>query len=154
MLDEFIITRDDDAWEPYLTHRTEPGRLKIGSYTVKGLQQRCAVRRLTVEELATNLIYRRGRFEKELSLSCAFPMYCVIVEGSADELFENGHGIGYQPDAIEDALIALQVKYRVPFLFAGNRKRAAELGEACLKRYLKECCTAIGVAKNALNEVE
>lgn len=65
---------------------TEPGTLYTGDYSVAGLESVIAVERKSLGDLLACVGRERERFERELQRLKSYPVSCVIIEASWQEL--------------------------------------------------------------------
>ena len=111
---------------------TEEDHLKTGDYTVEGFEDQFAVERKSVNDLATSVGSERERFEAEIRRAQEMDYFVVIIEGSKKDVEEHQYYSEIHPNAVLGTCEKWPIKYNnLEFIWAGNRKRAAE---ECLRR--------------------
>lgn len=115
---------------------TEKMKLDAGDYAVLGHEDLiCVERKQSVTELAGNVGKNRARFERELERMQSIQFRYVIVEDHWSSL--SGKSLRYSrmsPKAVFESIIAMQLKYGVHFIFAGNKKQAQTITRSLLLR--------------------
>lgn len=118
---------------------TEEAYLETGDYTVKGFEDRFAVERKSINDLATSVGSDRNRFEAEIRRAQEFDEFSVVIEGSPDEVRAGNYYSNIHPNAVLGTVKKWPWKYdRLDFVWAGDRERAAQETLRLLDRwYLK-----------------
>jgi len=75
---------------------------------------------------------------EELSRARALDRFCVIVEASFEELAKGLYRSAIKPHAACQSIIAWQIRYGTPFVFAGSRKAGEYYTHSFLSKYLYE----------------
>lgn len=117
---------------------TIPGTLAAGDYSLPGAEHLAAIERKTVDDLAGCLTTGRERFERELNRLRPYPLAAVVVEASLDDLARGRYTSQMQPQAALQSVIAMQVRYGIPFMFCGSRAAAEYITHGFLSKYARE----------------
>ncbi|HMM37905.1 MAG TPA: ERCC4 domain-containing protein [Desulfovibrio sp.] len=117
--------------------QTVPGTLATGDYSLVGLEARVAVERKSLSDLVACLGRDRERFERELRRAAALDRFAVVVEASMEDVARGRYRSRIKPHSALQSVLAFQVRYGTPFIWAGSR----EGGEYCaywfLQKYLR-----------------
>lgn len=117
----------------------EPATLPVGDYSLPGFEERAAVERKSLDDLIGCLMGKdRERFEKELARGRHYDLFVVVVEASLADVSQGCYRSDMRPQAALQSIIAFQVRYRVPFVWAGNRAGAEYVTFSMLQKYLRE----------------
>ncbi len=116
-----------------------PGTLPTGDYSIEGLTDRVAVERKSLDDLVGCLTGEgRKRFEQELARARGLDAFAVVVEASFQDMAEGRYRSRMKPHAALQSVLALQVRYGVPFIWAGTRAGAEYAAFHFLRHYLRE----------------
>lgn len=133
-----VDTREKQPWE--LSSGRVLGRefikLDTGDYTVEGLEDKlCIDRKASVNELAGNVT--QARFKRELERIKEFPHAFIILEASAQDVFDYPHTADLPPAVRKKIKISgnylmrclnrMQIKYGFNVIYAGNRENAQRI---------------------------
>jgi DNA excision repair protein ERCC-4 len=140
-----IDTREPDPhpWESCFDAPVIRGTLETGDFSLPGCGEMIAIERKTTADLISCLCSSRDRFTRELQRASRIPDFIVIVEGTYGEILKGEYRSGMNPKSAWESIIALQQRYRIPFLFAGSTEIAARLCESILIRWWKEHVKAL-----------
>lgn len=115
-----------------------PGTLATGDYSLTGLEDRVAVERKSLDDLLGCLVGDgRERFERELTRSRGLDAFAVVVEASFQDMAEGRYRSRMQPHAALQSVLAFQVRYGSPFIWAGTRAGAEYAAYHFLRHYLR-----------------
>lgn len=115
------------------------GSLTTGDYSLVGLEDRIALERKSLPDLVGCLSGGgRERFERELNRGRALDYFAVVIEAGFSELTAKQYRSNMNPHAAAQSIIAFQVRYGVPFLWAGSRRAAEYLTYWTLQKFLRE----------------
>ena len=128
----FSFTRDR-----YTGVIVEPGTLTTGDYSLHGLTDRVTVERKALDDLVQCLGHDRQRFEAELQRMNALDAACVVIEASWHDLLTKKYKSRLEPHSACMSVLAFSCRYRVPFMFAGNRGGAEYACWGFLRHYLE-----------------
>lgn len=115
----------------------EMATLTVGDYSLAGLADKVAVERKELSDLVQCLGRDRERFERELQRGAALDAFAVVVEASFLDLAAGKYRSRLNPHAACQSVLAFSGRYRLPFLFAGNRAAAEYVTWGFLRQYLE-----------------
>jgi DNA excision repair protein ERCC-4 len=128
----------------------EPATLPVGDYSLPGFEDRAAIERKSLEDLISCLMgSNRGRFERELYRGRHYDLFAVVVEATLADVLRGHYRSGMKAHAALQSIITFQVRYRVPFVWAGNRDGAEYITYSLLSKYLREIGERFKQATNA-----
>lgn len=117
----------------------EPATLPVGDYSLPGFADRVAIERKELNDLVSCLMNgNRDRFEREFSRGRHYDLFAVVVEASLADVSQGRYRSEIRPQAALQSIITFQVRYRVPFVWAGNREGAEYMTYSFLAKYLRE----------------
>jgi ERCC4-type nuclease len=105
------------------------GTLQSGDYAPAGLEHVAAVERKSAVDLVASVTRERERFERELHRLRGFHFARVLVTASRDSIARGEYRSAASPKAVLASCEALEVRYRLPFVFVENDVEAARLVE-------------------------
>ena len=117
---------------------TERVTLPAGDYSLPGFEDKVAIERKELNDLIGCLCTGRDRFERELSKLRFYDLAAVVVEATLDDVSKGRYRSEMKPQAALQSVFAFQVRYRVPFVWAGNRAGAQYATFSLLEKYLGE----------------
>ncbi len=150
-----IDTRE--PWpHPWAAHwpvdvRVVRGTMETGDVALAALPEGAVVERKTVSDFLAAMGRERDRFERELARSRYLGGFCVIVEGSLEDVILQARGMK-QPAIM--ATIATWMRRYAPILFAGGPHAAADLALRYLAgqvREVKRAARAVAKAEHIIN---
>jgi len=106
--------------------------LKVGDYSITGLEEDCAVERKDLPDLVHSLTTERSVFVKRLRLMSRFPRRLLVITASLSEVKSPCAGSGGRPNRITQSLIAVLAGLGIPFVCSETH----ELGEEIVASYL------------------
>jgi len=115
-----------------------PGTLAAGDYSLPGAEHLAAIERKTIDDLVGCLTKGRDRFERELCKLRPYTLAAIAVEASLEDLARGRYTSQMQPQAALQSIIAMQVRYGIPFMFCGNRPGAEYITHGLLSKYHRE----------------
>lgn len=116
---------DFSRFEPFA--RVERGTLESGDYSIKGHEREFAIERKSLADLIGTITQGHERFERELQRLESFRYAAVVVEASEIELRSGNYRSMLPPKSAIGMIRAFEVRYKIPFHFAGSRNMAAQL---------------------------
>ena len=134
-----IDTRE--PWpHPWAAHwpadaRLMRGTLETGDVALAALPDGAVVERKTVPDFLACMGRERERFERELARSRYLGAFCVIVEGTLEDVIVQARGMK-QPAIM--ATVATWSRRYGPILFAGGQHAAADLAYRFLAGQVRE----------------
>jgi DNA excision repair protein ERCC-4 len=134
-----VDTREPEGkgWEKHLTLPFERKALKTGDLSIVGLEDVIAVERKTIDDLSVCLSFYRDRFERELHRAQALDYFAVVIEADLPSLATGRYRSNMSANAAFESVVSMMVKFRVPFLFAGDPSTAARLAQSLLLKRLR-----------------
>lgn len=106
---------------------TEEAHLETGDYTVKGFEDRFAVERKSLNDLASSLGSERNRFEAEIQRAQDFDEFAVVIEATRQEAQAGSYYSQIHPNAVLGTVDKWPYKYGIlDFEWAGDREQAAQ----------------------------
>jgi DNA excision repair protein ERCC-4 len=131
----------------------ETAALPTGDYSLPGFQDRVSIERKELNDLIGCLMNgNRERFEKELYRGSSYDVFVVVIEGSMADVAEGGYRSAMKPHAAMQSIIALGVRYRVPFVWCGTRAAAEYFTFWTLQKYIRELSERYKAATKAQGE--
>jgi DNA excision repair protein ERCC-4 len=117
----------------------EVAALPVGDYSLPGFEDRAAVERKELDDLIQCLMGKgRDRFERELARGRSLEMFHVVVEASLGDVAQGRYRSEMKAHSALQSIIAFQVRYRVSFVWAGNRRGAEYMTYWLLSKFLRE----------------
>ena len=111
-----------------------PGSLQSGDYSLEGFEDRVACERKSLPDLVQCLGRERPRFARELERARGLDAFCVVVEGSWQELAQGQYRSMLAPHSACQSIASFMARMGVPFWFAGSRAAA----EYCCWSFLRQ----------------
>ncbi len=132
------IKIDSREQKAYHFENSEVGTLKIGDYSICGLENHISIERKELNDLIGCLTTGRERFKKELFKGKALDYFALVIEASLSDL-ANGHYRSQMgaKSAIQ-SLLAFSIRYGLPVWFAESREYGQRLTESLLCKYAKQ----------------
>lgn len=116
----------------------EVAGLEAGDYSLAGFERRIAIERKSLPDLVSCLGPERKRFEAELARLRGFDSCAVVVEQSQAVLRLGQYRSRMDAGAAWQSVIALAMRYRVPFFWAENRADAERICFDCLRHFARD----------------
>ena len=137
------ILIDSREQAPYLFRgfdvETEVVALPVGDYSLPGFTDKVAIERKELNDLISCLMNgNRDRFERELAKARHFDLFAVVVEAPLSAVSRGQYRSEMKVQAVLQSILTLQVRYRVAFVWAGNRAGAEYIVHGLLSKYLRE----------------
>lgn len=126
---------------------TERGTLMSGDYSIKGLENRFAVERKSIQDLIGSLTQGRERFERELHRLRGFDFARLLIVGSKDEFRECLKKRKTTERSIYASLGTFEARYRVPIVWLNTEQQAVDKLEKWAWFYYREAYRAIKALK-------
>jgi DNA excision repair protein ERCC-4 len=119
--------------------KTQTAPLPVGDYSLPGFEDRAAIERKSLDDLVGCLMGKdRERFERELRKGRFYELFAVVVEAPFSDVSRGRYRSEMKPHSALQSIIAFQVRYRVPFVWAGNRAGAEYITHGLIAKYLRE----------------
>lgn len=147
-----IDTREPSPhpWERHFSVETIRGTLETGDFSLPGCEAWICIERKTLDDLVGCLCQSRDRFTRELQRAARVRDFYVICEGSYEDVLSGNYRSRMHPTAAWESVIALQQRYGIPFLMAGNVELAAKLTESVLMRWYREHVKALEAVNRSM----
>ena len=101
----------------------EETHLETGDYTVEGFEDRFAVERKSLNDLATSVGSERSRFEAEIRRAQTMDEFVVLVEGSRADVEDHQYYSQIHPNAVLGTTEKWPFKYgTLEFVWAGENE--------------------------------
>ncbi|MDA3897496.1 MAG: hypothetical protein PF482_15275 [Desulfobacteraceae bacterium] len=138
-----VIIQDTREQLPYVFDRwpvsVQAAGLPVGDYSIQGFSDKVAIERKSLDDLINCLMGgNRIRFEKELSRARSFELFAVIVEASFHQISAKQYHGCMDPHAVLQSIVAFHIRYKVPFIFAGDRCGGEYLTFSLLQKFIYE----------------
>ena len=152
------IVRDSREQAPFafagLPVEVTVAALEAGDYSLAGFERRVAVERKELGDLVGCLGTDRQRFERELARLRGFDAAAVVVEAPVVAL-RTGRYLGrLDAGAAWQSVLAFIQRYRVPFIFCGDRQDAEAVTFDLLRHFARDRwreLQALGAARTVSN---
>ena len=136
------IVCDTREQAPYLFERFEVelvrAGLPTGDYSLAGHEDRAAIERKSLDDLVGCLTVGRDRFERELDRARFLALFAVVIEASMEDVARHRYTSRMNPHSALQSILAFQVRYGVPFVWAGNRRGGEYVTFWTLEKYRRE----------------
>jgi ERCC4-type nuclease len=106
--------------------------LRLGDYSVAGLEDACVVERKDLPDLVQSLSLNRQVFLERLRRMSRFPLSLLVITAALSEVKSPYPHSAVNPNQITQSLLAALVSLRVPFVCTETH----ELGEEIVASYL------------------
>src|SRR5208283_343999 len=116
----------------------EVSALETGDYSLPGFTDRIAIERKTIDDLVGCLSQGRERFEKEMSRARNFEHFAVVIEASLPPIMAGRYRSRMNSNSVLQSIAAFSIRYRVPFLFCGDRPGGELMTYSLLSKYAAE----------------
>ena len=116
------------GWFAKIEHRA----LRLGDYSVKGMEDTCAVERKDLADLIQSFTTNRAVFVNRLRRMTELPHSLLVVTSSLTEIKSEYSYRAANPNRITQSLIAVLTGLRLPFICTDTH----ELGEEIVASYL------------------
>ncbi len=132
------IKIDSREQKPYHFENSEVGMLKIGDYSICGLENHISIERKELNDLIGCLTTGRERFEKELFKGRSLDYFALVIEGSLSDLANGNYRSQMGVKSAIQSLMAFSVRYGLPIFFCENRQFGQRITESLLEKYARE----------------
>jgi ERCC4-type nuclease len=142
--DDVTILVDTREQTPLRFKNSQRITLKTGDYSIaikkdgviENLSEEiCFERKATVAEMYAMVGKERGRFERELFRLSKIKHAAVICQFELRDIGNPPMDSKVSPNAVFGSIVSWMIKYRVPFIFAGNAKRTRAWILRALRKY-------------------
>jgi DNA excision repair protein ERCC-4 len=127
------------SFQTYPDVDVHTGTLPTGDYSIPGFDDQIAIERKSLNDLIGCLKGDgRIRFEKELARARHYHLFCVVVEASFHHIGMKRYHSAMTPQAVFQSLAAFHVRYKIPFLFCGDRAGGQYQTYSLLSKFVYE----------------
>lgn len=114
--------------------------LHCGDYSLDGLTELCAIERKSLPDLvACCCNSERQRFKRELHRLQSYRCRTVVVEASFQDATQGNYRSKLNPNALIASVSSWQIRYSVPFIWAGDSNGAATVTLEILRQFYRQC---------------
>lgn len=128
----------------------EVGKLEVGDYSLRGLQNKIAVERKSLADLVQSISRERERFFKELTRAQGLESFCIVVESSWMDLSEGKYRSNMDAGAAAASVVSIMSRMHIPVFFAGSRELAELFTASFLRQFLKGKQHELDAVRDAL----
>lgn len=114
------------------------GALEAGDYSLAGFERRVSIERKSLSDLIGCLSGDRARFERELARLRGYDCAAVVVESSQPTLRLGHYRSAMPAESAWQSVIALSMRFRVPFWFCDSRADAEAVTFNFLRHYARD----------------
>ena len=103
-------------------------KLKVGDYSVEGMEKLLALERKTLSDLITTLMQDRPRFFRLCEQLAKYRWRALLVEASYEDIkspYDADYTLAH-PNAVSGSLDALEAKFGIPVIYTSQHKPLAE----------------------------
>jgi DNA excision repair protein ERCC-4 len=110
--------------------------LPAGDYSIEGMERELAVERKELGDLVNTITGRdnRERWKRELEKLRTYRLARVVVEACVHDVLAARYRSPALPSSVLSAVLAVEVDYGIPVVWAGDRASAERYVEALLLR--------------------
>lgn len=117
-----------EGWFSGIEHRALP----LGDYSIKGMEDTCAVERKDLGDLVQSFTAKRAVFIDRLRRMSELPHGLLLITASLGEIKSNYPHSAANPNRITQSLVAVLAGLRLPFICTESH----QLGEEIVASYL------------------
>ena len=100
--------------------------LKLGDYSIAGLENTCVVERKCLSDLVSSCSTNRSVFVKRLKRMAQLPHRLLVITSALSEV-KSDYGHGGNPNRVTQSLIAILAGLQVPFICTETHQLGAEI---------------------------
>lgn len=143
MAELMLIVVDTREQAPYRFEgygsTTQTATLGAGDYSLAGFEDRVAIERKALDDLVACLMgSNRERFERELQRLSRYDLGAVVIEATIEDLRQGRYRSQMNSVSALQSVFAFMVRYRVPFIWAGDRAGGELVTFSLLQKYARE----------------
>lgn len=97
-----------------------------------------SLERKSGEDLLQTISHGRDRFIRELERAASLSFFAVVIECTAEDISRGRFRSRMNPHSALQTCITFQLRYRFPFVWAGNRAGGEYVTHGLLSKYLRE----------------
>jgi len=114
-------------------------KLETGDYSIEHFEDYVSLERKSLLDFVNTVINKdnRQRFFAELNRMKQYPrkVYCVIIEGSFEDIFEHRYESHAEPMSIFGFILSIMTDWGIPVIMAGNRQIGRLICETLLVNF-------------------
>ncbi len=141
-----VDSREQCPWEFSPNVAPQVATLDAGDYAPRGMTDRVAIERKSVDDLVGSITTRREPFLACCDRLSRLDFACIIVEASVEDVLAQLYRSRTRPQSVIGTMLAIHADFGVPTIWAGSRKNAAHMCEKLLTRLWRNACAAGEVA--------
>ena len=103
-------------------------KLKIGDYTVQGMEHLLAIERKTLSDIITTVMQERSRFFKMCEQLARYGWRALLIEASYEDIKSpyNEENTFAHPNAVSGTLDALEARFGIPVIYTSRYRLLSE----------------------------
>lgn len=129
--------------------QVEVGTLSVADYSLSGFQHCIGLERKSLPDLIHSISTDRDRFAREIQRGRALECFCIICEGSWEEVALGAYRSRMGPKAATQTLYSL-ISRGIPIVMAGSRERAEEAAYSILRHFARHKMQDLKAAVKAM----
>lgn len=139
MVKDYMIVTDSREKAPLWSDKIKC--LRVGDYSIEGYEDKVAIERKSLADLAGTLGKGHARFRKEMEKAKQLEYFAVVIEGSASQIEKKEWYQSFRCEmpgfVIAKILFTLHIKYGLNVFFATGRSDARVIIRNLFSAYLK-----------------
>ena len=116
-------------------------KLDAGDYSIEGFETKVAVERKSLDDFVNTVIRGHARFYEELRSLQNYEYACIVIEGTLRDILEGQYRSGAHPNALLTSVISININFKIPVFFCGDRQAACRFVEEYLKHIYRKYTT-------------
>ena len=103
-------------------------KLKIGDYSVQGMEHLLAIERKTLSDITTTVMQQRSRFFKMCEQLAQYQWRALLIEASYEDIkspYDEENTLAH-PNAVSGTLDALEARFGIPVIYTSHYRQLAE----------------------------
>jgi len=103
-------------------------KLKIGDYSVQGMEHLLAIERKTLSDITTTVMQQRSRFFKMCDQLAQYQWRALLIEASYEDIkspYDEENTLAH-PNAVSGTLDALEARFGIPVIYTSRYRPLAE----------------------------
>jgi len=115
--------------------KTESAHMATGDYSIKGLERFVSIERKSLSDLIRCVSTDRERFVRELHRLQAYRCRAVVISAPICDVYNKNYRSLTTRQSILGSICSWQVRYNIPFFWAGNHEQGADITYRLLKAF-------------------
>ena len=104
--------------------------LKVGNYSIAGMEELLVLERKTLTDLITTLIQQRARFFKQCEKMTKYRWRALLIEASYEDIKttydQDEYNTSAHPNAVSGTIDALEARFGIPVIYTSRYRPLAE----------------------------